>query len=71
MTAEEQARCCERSQVRAPDVATLDRCGSRSQYRPFLGRTLRPARRQDLLLAFQELAGELDPLQFEILRRRI
>jgi hypothetical protein len=29
------------------------------------------ARRQDLLIALQELSGSLDPLQFEMLRRRI
>jgi hypothetical protein len=60
----------ERGQGRTPIVVTLgDAVVDAYVWRVGPGAT--PARQRDLLIALQELAGQLDPLQFEILKGRI
>jgi hypothetical protein len=71
MTAEEQARMLIREAkserpLWLPSVdAVVDAYVGR------FGPISEAARRPDLLIAIQELSGSLDPLQFEMLRRRI
>ena len=67
MTAEEQARELVRE---AKAERPLSLLGSTRWSMPTSG-LLDRARRRELLIALQELAGHLDPLQFAILEGRI
>jgi hypothetical protein len=71
MTAEEQARALvrEAKSERPLSLPWVDAVVD--AYVGRYGPGFETARRQDLLLALQELAGQLDPLQFEILQKRI
>jgi hypothetical protein len=71
MTAEEQARALvtEAKSERPLSLPWVDAVVDAHVGR--YGPGAEPARRQDLLRALLELAGQLDPLQFEILQKRI
>jgi hypothetical protein len=71
MTAEEQARALvtEAKSERPLSLPWVDAVVD--AYVGRFGPISEAARRQDLLIALQELSGSLDPLQFEMLRRRI
>jgi hypothetical protein len=71
MTAEEQARALvkEAKSERPLSLPWID--ATVDAYVARFGPSTATARQQDLLLALQELSGQLDPLQFEILKRRI
>jgi hypothetical protein len=71
MTAEEQARALVREAraERALSLPWVDAVVDAYVWRFGPGATA--ARRRELLIALQELAGQLDPLQFEILKGRI
>jgi hypothetical protein len=71
MTAEEQARALvrEAKSERPLLLPWVDAVVDAHVCR--YGPGIEPGRRQDLLLALQKLAGQLDPLQFAILKERI
>jgi hypothetical protein len=71
MTAEEQARALV-SEARAARLLSLPWVEAVvDAYVWRFGPGATAARRQDLMIALQELAGQLDPLQFAILKGRI
>ena len=71
MTAEEQARALVRETKSGRPLSLPWIDAVVDAYVARFGPSTASERQQDLVFALQELAGELDPPQFEILKRRI